>query len=363
VIELNTNSILKELLQVTSPFIREKFLEHCVQAMSRLLGAEFAFISRVLNTPPTKVRVLAAWQDGAQKEGWDFDLAGTPCDVVYDSSKAPIVGAVLVNEGQIYIPEDVCHKFSATRETTYQSFIGVPLWNRQSEMVGHIAVFFGERLRDYGQATLILEIMQVLAHRIEAELDRMMLEDEMVKANEELKRVNVQLLKDSITDPLTQISNRRYFNQRCKEAYARFHRSGEAYFLLLFDVDHFKAVNDSYGHDMGDQALKAIADIMANNLRAEVEVLARLGGEEFAVVCHDVGQVDDAAALAERIRAGIAEQPLNIGGHAINITVSVGVAGPSNQDSSWEDAYRRADQALYTSKAKGRNQVCVVVPE
>jgi diguanylate cyclase (GGDEF)-like protein len=360
VVEISAYSILKELLQVTSPFIRDKFLEQCVQAMSRLLGAEFAFVSRVLDAPATKVRVLAAWQDGAHKDGWDFDLSGTPCDVVYDSSKAPLVGAVLLNDCQILIPEGVCKKFQATRETSYQAFIGVPLWNRQAEMVGHIAVFFGEKLSDDGQATLLLEIMQVLAHRIEAELDRMLLEDEMVTANDELKRVNAQLLKDSITDPLTQISNRRYFNQRCKEAFARFHRSDEGYFLLLFDVDNFKAVNDRYGHDVGDQVLKAIADMMAKNLRAEVEVLARLGGEEFSVICHGVDLVDDAAALAERMRAGIAEQPLNIGGHAISITVSVGVAGPGKQDASWEDAYRHADQALYRSKARGRNLVSVV---
>lgn len=358
-IEISAYSILKELLQVTSPFIREKFLEHCVQAMSRLLGADFAFISRTSDVPPTKVRVLAAWQNGAHKDGWDFDLSGTPCDLIYGSSRVPMAGAVLLNDGRVLVPEGVCHKFPAARETNYQSFVGVPLWNRRAEMVGHIAVFFSEKLREDGQASLILEIMQVLAHRVEAELDRMLLEDEMVKANEELKRVNEELLKDSITDPLTQISNRRYFNQRCKEAFARFFRSGEAYFLLLFDVDYFKAVNDQFGHDVGDQVLTTIADIMVRTTRADVEVVARLGGEEFAVICHSL-TLTDAVALAERMRMEIAEQPHDIGGHAVSVTVSVGVAGPGNQDTSWENAYRRADQALYASKASGRNQISVV---
>jgi diguanylate cyclase (GGDEF)-like protein len=357
VIETSAYSILKELLRVTSPFIREKFLEHAVQAMSRLLGAQLAFVSRALDVPATKVRVLAAWENGALKDSWDFDLAGTPCDLIYNSSQAPIVGAVLRNDGRIMIADDVCQKFPATRETAYQSFIGVPLWNRQAEMVGHIAVFFGERLREDGQANLVFEILQVLAHSIEAELDRMRLEDEMVRANEELRRVNAQLLRDSITDPLTQISNRRYFNQRCKEAFTRFLRSGEVYFLLLFDVDYFKAVNDSYGHDMGDQVLKLVAGIMARNTRADVEVVARLGGEEFAVICHGLTSIDDVAALAERIRAEIAELSLGIGGYAVGVTVSVGIARPGKQDTSWEDAYRRADQALYASKAGGRNRV------
>lgn len=355
----NAYAILKELLHVTSPFIREGFLAHSVQAMSRLFGADLAFVARVLDTPASRVRVLAAWQGGAQKEGWDFALSGTPCDLIYDASKIPETGVIVNSNARILIREGLCDKFFATRKTNFQSFIGVPLWNRQHKMVGHIAVFFEECLHDDDRANRILEIMQVLGHRIEAELDRMLLEEEMFNANEELQRVNAQLLTDSITDPLTQVANRRYFNQRCKEAFARFQRLDEPYFLLLLDIDHFKAINDSYGHDVGDQALKALVDNLAHNLRADVEVLARLGGEEFAVVCHGVEQAEAAAALSERMRTGIAECPIVIGGHAIHVTVSIGVAGPNRQDMSWEDAYRRADQALYAAKTGGRNRVCV----
>lgn len=347
------------MLQETSPFIRESFLEHAVQSMSQLLGADLAFVSRVLDMPATRVRVLAAAQGGAHKAGWDFDLTGTPCDLIYDSSGAPLAGAVLRNDGQIWIPTDLRNKFPATRDTSFQTFMGVPLWNRQADMVGHIAVFFEERIQDAAQANVILDIMQVLAKRVEAELDRMVLENEATQAKEDLCLVNAQLLQDSITDPLTQVSNRRYFNHRCKEAFTRFQRADETYFLLLFDVDHFKEVNDRYGHVVGDQALKAIAAILSRNLRQDVEVLARLGGEEFAVVCHGVARVSDAAALADRMRIEMAEHPFDIDGKALQITVSAGIAGPSQQDNSWEDAYRRADQALYAAKANGRNQISV----
>lgn len=356
-IEKDAYAILKELLQVTSPFIRERFLEHCVEALARLLQADFVFISRALDVPTSQVRVLAAWENGQEKEGWNFQLAGTPCDLVYDASRAPLVGAHLLDKGHILISNEVRGKFPATLGTHYEGFVGVPIWNRQAEMIGHIAVFFNRSLDDPATAARILDLVQVMAHRVEAELERMLLEEEMVQANEALMRANAQLLKDSVTDSLTQVSNRRYFHQRCKEAFARFQRFGEPYSLLLFDVDHFKSVNDHYGHDAGDQVLKHVAATMSHNLRADVEVLARLGGEEFAVICHGVSNLGDAALLAERIRSEIAASPLNDRGHSIGVTVSAGVAGPGSHDASWEDAYRRADRALYASKNQGRNQV------
>jgi diguanylate cyclase (GGDEF)-like protein len=359
VVEKDPYTILKELLQVTSPFIREKFLEQCVAAIVRLLGADFAFISRTLDAPARRVRVLAAWESGAKKDDWDFDLSGTPCDLVYDSAHAPLVGAHLLDGGRVIVAEEVCQKFPATRNTRYQGFVGVPLWNRQGEMVGHVATFFVQKLQDGHQAELIVEILQLIAHRAEAELDRMQMESAMQRTNEDLQRANARLLKDSSTDPLTQVPNRRYFNQRCKEAFARFRRSGERYFLLLLDVDHFKAINDCYGHDTGDQVLRGIAAAMGRNVRDGAELVARLGGEEFAVVCNGVDRAEFAAAVAERIRAEIAERPLTANGQAIPVTVSIGVAGPAAEDQTWEDAYRRADRALYAAKDAGRNRVSI----
>lgn len=107
-LEIDAYAILKELLQVSSPFIRERFLEHCVHAMARLLGADFAFVSRVVDAPASQVRVLAAWENGTHKEGWDFTLAGTPCDLVYDTAKFAETGAVRVANRTVVIPEALC---------------------------------------------------------------------------------------------------------------------------------------------------------------------------------------------------------------------------------------------------------------
>lgn len=170
-------------------------------------------------------------------------------------------------------------------------------------------------------------------------------------------RVNLirELQELALYDPLTDLPNRRQFDDRLKTEFARAGRSGGELALILLDLDHFKRVNDSFGHPAGDTVLKAVAVALQKNLRAN-DLPGRLGGEEFAVLLPDTG-LDEAQGLAERLRQTIEAMPIDIGkGKTINVTVSAGVtrAIPALDKEATIDA---ADQALYRAKVAGRNRV------
>jgi len=135
-------------------------------------------------------------------------------------------------------------------------------------------------------------------------------------------------------------------------------RGGEHFALILFDVDHFKLVNDTYGHDAGDKVLISVAELLRRNTRDNLEILGRVGGEEFAVLC--LGKSDAAAAclIAERLRQAVATQTIELPAGRLTVTVSAGLARPEAPDESWESVYARADHALYRAKESGRNRVC-----
>ncbi len=163
-----------------------------------------------------------------------------------------------------------------------------------------------------------------------------------------------RLRKQATRDPLTGLANRSHFDAQATEALERSQRSGVPVTLLLCDVDHFKRVNDQYGHAVGDQVLVAMGQVLADNLR-EGDVLARWGGEEFLALM-PASPLDAARATAERIRAAVAQAPLSVGPAPITLTLSFGVAQVHGPD-DLQAAIARADQALYAAKHAGRNRV------
>lgn len=165
-----------------------------------------------------------------------------------------------------------------------------------------------------------------------------------------------QLFEASVTDALTGAYNREYLDTQLKAelSYARRHKTEVS--LVLFDVDHFKRVNDTYGHQAGDQVLIQIARAVAQMVRNE-DVFARYGGEEFAVVVRAIG-LAGAASLAERLRAAVAALSVPTDRGAIRVTVSLGCASSAAlEDLSPEGLIRVADTRLYAAKHAGRNRV------
>jgi len=174
----------------------------------------------------------------------------------------------------------------------------------------------------------------------------------------ETGRVHVyrQLSRVAETDALTEILNTRGFRRRFEAEASRSRRGGTALSLLLFDIDHFKRINDRYGHDVGDEAIRHIARLLLENCR-RYDAVGRLGGEEFAVLLPETPK-ERAAVAAEKLRRVVADTPLVGEWGRIEITISAGVSELSDADNDQYSAlFARADRRLYRAKADGRNRV------
>lgn len=171
-----------------------------------------------------------------------------------------------------------------------------------------------------------------------------------------LKDTMSQLEEKSISDPLTGIFNRAYWFNLGEIAFAAARGGQETYCVIMFDIDHFKKVNDSCGHVFGDYVLKTLALLCASNLR-KTDTLARYGGEEFCILLHN-SSLENAAAKAERLRKLIANFAFELDGIKIAVTVSFGVAQHQSTDTSFMDSVKEADIKLYAAKNGGRNKVC-----
>ena len=171
----------------------------------------------------------------------------------------------------------------------------------------------------------------------------------------QLEGMNVELERLATTDSLTGLANRRAFRERMTQELRRLDRYGGEACLMMMDLDHFKTVNDSYGHDAGDAVLREVSQRIASQLR-ETDTFGRLGGEEFAVLAAGI-PVAQGAMVAERVLNIVREAPVVWNGLEIAVTTSIGMTPLRAGDGSIDAALARADQALYASKNAGRDRV------
>ncbi|HNK62451.1 MAG TPA: histidine kinase N-terminal 7TM domain-containing protein [Anaerolineales bacterium] len=177
-----------------------------------------------------------------------------------------------------------------------------------------------------------------------------------------LKNIQNELRYLAGHDPLTGTINRRYFMELAHKELLRARRYHRNLSLVLIDLDEFKKVNDTYGHQAGDQALLVLKDLCGQSIRT-IDAFARLGGEEFALLLPETGQ-DAAYAIAERLRDSLARTTIKFGGHHFKITMSMGVTEYNlHKDDTIDSMISRADKALYQAKAGGRNKVLIWKPE
>jgi len=222
--------------------------------------------------------------------------------------------------------------------TTYtRSWLGVPLIVRD-ELIGFLTLDHTET-GIYGESECSLA--SAFANQAAIAID-----------NARLFRQVHQL---AITDSLTGIYNRRHFFEIATKEFERARRYGRSLTLIMWDIDHFKIVNDTYGHLVGDQVLKVVSERSRKHLR-EIDLLARYGGEEFVALLPEAN-LDSGREVGERLRGAIGDYPILIWDHEVHITISVGVASLEAGCPSLEILLDRADQALYQAKNAGRNRV------
>jgi len=166
-------------------------------------------------------------------------------------------------------------------------------------------------------------------------------------------------LELAVTDQLTGLHNRRYMTGQLGALVTRAARGGDPVSALMIDIDHFKKINDGFGHDIGDEVLREFAVRLASNVRA-IDLPCRYGGEEFVVIMPGT-RLEDAEKIAERIRRHVAGSPFRVSGGAesLTVTISIGVAATAGEGDHAEALLKRADEAMYTAKSTGRNAVIV----
>jgi two-component system cell cycle response regulator len=178
---------------------------------------------------------------------------------------------------------------------------------------------------------------------------------------DQLKQANELLVAISNTDHLTCLYNRRFLEEALGREFQRVQRRRNNLSVLIMDIDHFKKVNDNYGHQQGDSVLCRVASLFRKELR-DYDIAARFGGEEFMAVIPEASMTE-AASVAERIRKSVEGAVFNGNGEDVKITVSLGISTyPAPEINSAEALIREADKALYRAKMKGRNRIEAMLP-
>jgi diguanylate cyclase len=224
--------------------------------------------------------------------------------------------------------------------------------------LGAAANALGTARRDETGIEVVVKRVLETVHRMKARTQ--MLEERLQKSSQDVSALREQLevtRRESLTDPLTGIANRKAFDLAIEREIDASIESGEPLSLIVCDIDHFKRFNDRWGHEIGDQVLRAVATCLSKNVKGR-DVAARIGGEEFAVILPKTN-LNEAAILAHHIRNDLAEKKLikrSTGAELSRVTLSAGVAQYALSDTV-ADLLRRADLCLYAAKHAGRNEV------
>ncbi|MHB8767211.1 MAG: GGDEF domain-containing protein [Deferrisomatales bacterium] len=336
------------------PFVRE-FLLEVARRIPPALGSPPRFQAAGLRDPAgctDAVRVLLRWLDAASDTAGEQmeeleDLFLRLLDVI-QKIDGQIHRAVLHSRG--WVEDDMV--FNRSVQEVVQELLGDPPHpaDPAAERLAQVAARLAAKTQaDRAEALALSAQFEGVQHHM----------DELRQQIAEVEGRTRQIREQSLRDPLTGLWNRRAYDGRMGEEVARARRYGVPLSVALWDLDHFKRVNDAHGHQAGDLALQCLSGRLVGMLRSS-DFVARLGGEEFAAVLPNT-DLHRARVAGEKIRASVAGGPVELPSGPLQITVSVGLATfePGDQP---DDLLRRADEALYRAKARGRNRVEAPAP-
>ena len=272
----------------------------------------------------------------------------------------------------VQLPEmdgfEVCKKLKSNQATANIPILFISAFDRDAEAVSKGLSMGGDDyiFKPFNSAELRarVAVMARLKHTVDSLIQKNLELEEANRALSEANSLMAQaqdvLAKLAVTDPLTGVYNRRYFDQRLLETISLLKRQKSPLHVLALDLDHFKSINDRYGHEAGDKVLVYFADVLKRCVRRH-DVVARIGGEEFSVLMFNIPQAQ-AIRAAERIREQMEKGSLALTGTTVSVTTSIGLAtlDPQAGDNADPAALMRAaDTALYAAKNQGRNRVVV----
>ncbi|PLX67053.1 MAG: diguanylate cyclase response regulator [Denitrovibrio sp.] len=245
----------------------------------------------------------------------------------------------------------VCEKLQESEETADIPVIFITAKSEPEDIVKGFNVGGVDYVtKPFNEAELLVRINT----HMELKRSRDMLEEK----NRELTDAYDKIEYLALTDTLTGVANRRHISNLMGKEVSRCRRNGGTFSMLMCDIDFFKKVNDTYGHDTGDYVLKRVTELIQGRLRGQ-DVLSRWGGEEFLVMLPETA-IDDAVVAAEKLRTTIEATEMEFGEHRFSITLTIGVA-TYEKELGIEKSIKKADDALYQGKQTGRNKVVQAV--
>lgn len=306
------------------------FFESLLKSLSDAIGAEHALISLIDPNNSDEAYTHTYISKGVLQPNFRYSLWNTPC-------------ADILHEHICFISEGAYAQYPNNMMYQIEGVLGVAIKNTEGEAIGSLLVMAEHQLPSSAQTQ---SLMLIFAERISGEMRR---------ANDQEKIFNLAFF-----DPLTHLPNRRMMLDRLKLITAQSERTGEHAALLFIDLDHFKLLNDTRGHHVGDQLLIQVAERISNFIRS-TDLAVRLGGDEFVVVFDHLNTDAELAAIEAKNRAQLLHELINLPyplqQTVFHCTISIGVNLFNSQSTSIDDLLRHADVAMYQAKDSGRNAI------
>ncbi len=314
----------------------QAYFQKVTRELCRWFDAEGSYIGEL--TDDFELKPICMLMDGKIIENHVCKMIGTPCEQV-------------ISQGPRYFPKETQALFPHTvflQEYNIQGYAGIPIRDQQDQVIGVLWVASHDPLQLPPQWE---DVLQIIAARTSAEMERMR---------------SMEMLEYQATfDALTDLPNRRLLLDRLQHAQALCKRHGHKGGLLYMDLDHFKHINDSLGHPVGDELLKEVAKRLQQELRDE-DTPARLGGDEFVVLFSELS--DDPQQAAQQAQQGaekimrVLSMPYAIRDNELQITPSIGIVVFPMNAANADDLLKHADTAMYRAKAAGRNTIRFFLP-
>lgn len=321
---------ITKIMEGISTATGERFFQAITRSMSEILDADGVSIGVLADDSENHIESLAFFVDGEPWHNLRYELVGTPCETVIGKEARSYTANI-----QKLFPDD-----AELREMNMQAYIGVPLFNSLNKAIG---VQFALFRNPVGNPEFAESVLRIFAARTSAEIER---------AHNE-KQIKYMAYHDS----LTKLPNRELLLDRLHQSMAHAKRTDNCLAVMMIDLDHFKSINDTLGHPIGDELLISIGHRLQECIRSE-DTVARIGGDEFVILLTDLGTQEGAIKHASRIAEKIHDRlkpPYEIQGNNLTATPSIGIAMFPDDGASPETLIKHADTAMYQAKEQGRN--------
>ncbi|OGU17982.1 MAG: hypothetical protein A2076_14075 [Geobacteraceae bacterium GWC2_53_11] len=332
--QARTERLLHNIARGVSAKIGAEYLHSLTNFLTEALEMDFALVG-TLSKDGNRVETLAFSRKGINCEERSYDLKGTPCRQAIDN-------------GIQFFPKDAAKLFPDDADLTtlsIESYCGAPLIDSKGVTIGILCTFHTAPIY---QQVLVGDIISIFASRAAAELERIR---------------NEQTIRDmAFHDPLTGLSNRRLFEDRLEQAVAKSRRYYMNFGLITLDLDYFKKINDTLGHDAGDKVLIEAGERIRACCKRDLDTISRYGGDEFCMIITDCGSREQLDAIARQMLEKFA-RPILIRGIETQVTASIGISMFPDDGNDAVQLKIASDRAMYAAKNAGRNTYTFSPPD